>query len=281
MGATFLQRYGLTLGQLVNQLLGSRAAIIEQLGGEDAVANLNLLASQLTNSDRWAAKRLNELTRGLKDEEGMVEVLKPAEQTKTLGDADSDPRKNTIVLASGNLGLIYFTHWQERLTLEQISAEFPGLVEALALHPGIGFVVVRSAEKGLLALCGEGGVYFLDTDTWEGQVNPLARFGPNAAVHLRDLDTYPDMPDILLNSFYDPDTDEGAAFEELVGFHGGLGGLQNWPFLMYPAHLQPGELEPLVGAPDVYKVIRRWQAQMRGTGGSNRAEDVRPAVREL
>jgi uncharacterized membrane protein YvlD (DUF360 family) len=281
MGATFLQRYGLTLGELVNQLLGSKAAIIEQLGGEDAVANLNLLASQLTNSDRWAAKRLRELTRGLKDEEGMVEVLKPTEQTKTLGDADSDPRRNTVVVASGNLGLIYFTHWQERLTLEQISAEFPGLVQALATHPGIGFVVVRSQEKGLLAISGEGGLYFLDSDVWDGPVNPLAHFGPNAALHLRDLDTYPTMPDILVNSFYDPETDEGAAFEELVGFHGGLGGLQNCPFLMYPAHLHPDELEPLIGAPDVYKVIRRWQAQMRGTGGSNRAEDVRPSVREL
>ncbi|HYO89567.1 MAG TPA: phage holin family protein [Candidatus Limnocylindrales bacterium] len=281
MGATFLQRYGLTLGELVDKLLGSKAAILEQLGGDEAVANINMLASHLTHSDRWAAKRLRNLTRRVTDEEGMVEILKSSEKKKALGDADSAPRTNTVVVASGNLGLIYFTHWTERLTLEQMSAEFPGLVIALASHPGIGFVVVRSADLGLVALSGEGSVYYLDEDRFEGASNPLANFGPNAARHLRELDTYPCMPDILVNSFYDPVKEEGAAFEELVGFHGGLGGEQNRPFLMYPARLQPDVLPPIIGAPGVYHVIRRWQEQMRGTGGANVAKDVRPTVGEL
>jgi hypothetical protein len=50
-----------------------------------------------------------------------------------------------------------------------------------------------------------------------------------------------------------------AAFENLVGSHGGLGGTQNEPFLLYPARLEPdGELPPIVGAPEVYKIILRW-----------------------
>ncbi len=281
MGATFLQRYGFTLGEFVNKLLGSEAAIIEQLGGDEAVANINMLASQLASSDRWAAKRLRDVTKSRTSEDGMVELLKSPDQTNTIGPDGADPRKNTVVVASGNLGLVYFTNWKERLTLEQMGTEFPGLVVAMASHPGIGIVVVRSQEKGLLALSGDGSIYFLDEDRYEGKSNPLANFGPNAARHLRDLDTYPCMPDLLINSFYDPEKDEGAAFEELVGFHGGLGGKQTRPFLMYPAHLQQGDLPPIIGAPEVYKVVRRWQEEMRGKGGEQPAEAVRPSVSEL
>jgi uncharacterized membrane protein YvlD (DUF360 family) len=279
MGATFRQRYGFTLGEFVNRLLGSQSAITEQLGGDEAIANINLLTSQLASSDRWAAKRLRDVVRGRTDEQGMVELFDEHEEALTHGATDGDPRAQTVVVASGNLGLIYFTHWQERLTAEQIAAEFPGFLIALASHPGIGFIVVRSEQDGLIAV-GREGVYDLERDTFEGQ-NPLSNFGPNAALHLRDLDTYPCMPDVLINSFFDPVKDEGAAFEELVGFHGGLGGEQTMPFLMYPAHLQDGELPPIIGAPEVYQVIRRWQEGLRGKSGSKPAEAARPEMREL
>ncbi len=44
-------------------------------------------------------------------------------------------------------------------------------------------------------------------------------------------------PDIVVNSTYWADTDEVAAFEELVGSHGGLGGTQALPFVLHPAEL--------------------------------------------
>ena len=78
MGATFRQRYGFTLGEFVNKLLGSEAAIIEQLGGDEAVANINMLASQLAGSDRWVAKRLRDVTKNRTDEDGVVQVFQRA-----------------------------------------------------------------------------------------------------------------------------------------------------------------------------------------------------------
>ena len=39
------------------------------------------------------------------------------------------------------------------------------------------------------------------------------------------------LADIMVGSFYDPDLDEGCAFEELISFHGGLGGPQTRAFL--------------------------------------------------
>jgi len=59
----------------------------------------------------------------------------------------------------------------------------------------------------------------------------------------------------LVNSFYDPDKNEGAAFEELIGFHGGLGGYQTQPFLLYPADWNLGP-DDIIGAEQVYKVLK-------------------------
>ena len=41
----------------------------------------------------------------------------------------------------------------------------------------------------------------------------------------------------MVGSFYDPELDEGCAFEELISFHGGLGGPQTRPFILYPERL--------------------------------------------
>ena len=49
------------------------------------------------------------------------------------------------------------------------------------------------------------------------------------------------MPDVLVNSFYDSQTDEVCAFEELIGSHGGLGGNQIKRFIIYPGELVGSE----------------------------------------
>ena len=41
----------------------------------------------------------------------------------------------------------------------------------------------------------------------------------------------------MVGSFYDPMLDEGCAFEELISFHGGLGGPQTRPFILAPPGL--------------------------------------------
>ena len=64
-------------------------------------------------------------------------------------------------------------------------------------------------------------------------------------------------PDLLLISQYDPELGEGAAFEELIGSHGGLGGPQTEPFILYPTDWQLDADVPL-GAPAIYRNIRRW-----------------------
>jgi hypothetical protein len=80
--------------------------------------------------------------------------------------------------------------------------------------------------------------------------------------------------------------EEGCAFEELISFHGGLGGPQTRPFLLYPATLPIADA-PIVGAAAVNLLLRAWRAHLNGgapeNGGkrspSDRAEELQPAGR--
>ena len=171
--------------------------------------------------------------------------------------SEHDDPHDAVVLASGNLGLISFPAIPGRASMEILGSRFPGLVTGLAEHPGIGFVLVRSETLGPLAI-GAHGVHHLSDGHVDG-VDPLTPFGPRTADHLRRTDSFRNTPDILINSFYDPDIDEGAAFEELIGFHGGLGGKQAEPFLLFPATFHLDD-DPIVGAASVHRVFKAWLA---------------------
>ena len=111
-------------------------------------------------------------------------------------------------------------------------------------------------------MIGPAGVHHLDDGRVEG-TDPLAVFGPNAADHLGRTSSFDNCPDLLVNSFYDPVADEGAAFEGLIGFHGGLGGRQSHPFVLAPAGLaQP--TEPLVGARAIHDLFTTWLRDVQG-----------------
>jgi hypothetical protein len=166
-----------------------------------------------------------------------------------------------IVVAGGNLALIYFNESEERMTLEEIEAAHPDLVKALANHPGIGLLVVRSSERGLLVV-GRDGIRELDTDRLDGE-DPLAVYGEYAAEAVRRIDGIANVGDLVVISTYDPETGAIHAFEELIGAHGGLGGAQTRPFLLHPGDWEV-DLGPLVGAPMVYQQLRRWMETRLG-----------------
>ena len=79
-------------------------------------------------------------------------------------------------------------------------------------------------------------------------------------------------PDLLLISQYDPELGEVAAFEELIGSHGGLGGPQTQPFILHPAEWTLDEEVPL-GAPAIYRNMRRWLGDMGIQLGRPKAAD--------
>ena len=150
------------------------------------------------------------------------------------------------------MGLIYLTQWKERLSYEEIVMLFPDLIPGLVKHSGIGFILVNSIANGGMVI-GQDGIYYLDSDKIIG-TNPLESFGDNAAKHLKRQNSFKNMPDILVNSFYDEKYNEVCAFEELIGSHGGLGGDQTKPFILYPSEwADPGDL---IGAESIYKFLK-------------------------
>jgi hypothetical protein len=100
---------------------------------------------------------------------------------------------------------------------------------------------------------------YLDARRVEGD-DPLAPFPDTAPRHLRRTDSFAHVADIMVGSFYDPALDEGCAFEELISFHGGLGGPQTRAFILAPHHFAV-PAEPIVGAAAVHELLASWRSQ--------------------
>jgi uncharacterized membrane protein YvlD (DUF360 family) len=242
-GATFKQRNGYTLADLVARSLATGTVAALATGDEN---------------DAMVGHAFKEAT-------GASPDRKPAAPA---------PEREAVVLASGNLGLVYLQEEPHRLTLEEIQERHPRLIPALAEHPHIGFLLVRSAEDGPVAV-GARGLHKLRDGTVEGE-DPLAPFPPTASQHLRRTDGFPHAPDIVVNSFYDPQLDEACAFEELISFHGGLGGTQTRPFILHPVSLAV-PAEPIVGAASVHALFDAWREQLQPQSGGPRPAAVASA----
>jgi hypothetical protein len=126
---------------------------------------------------------------------------RPDEQKGKRAKNDVSDRE-VVVLGSGNLGLISLMEEQRRLTLEEIDQRHPQLIPALRAHPHVGWLLVRSSERGPVVL-GSAGAHYLAERTVEGE-DPLATFAPNAPRHLLRTDGFAHVADIMVGSFYDP-----------------------------------------------------------------------------
>jgi hypothetical protein len=224
-GATFKQRNGYGLDDLVERsVAGGRVSSLA--GGDEQSAMVQHAVNEATgrNGDK-----------------------------RTKHDASG---RDVVVLGSGNLGLVYLMERKHRLMLEEIEQLHPELIPALRAHPHIGWLLVHSAQHGALVL-GATGMHRLDDGHVDGP-DPLAAFSPTAARHLARTDTFSNVADIMVGSFYAPTLEEGCAFEELISFHGGLGGPQTRPFILSPARLPP-PTERVVGAAAVHELLWSWR----------------------
>ncbi|MFR9676581.1 alkaline phosphatase family protein [Streptomyces sp. TR06-5] len=204
---------------------------------------------------------------------------RPEDGRHPVSEEDVPQAAGPVILASGNLGLVSFPDVPGRMTREQIEERHPALLRALADHPGIGFLLVHSAEHGSVVLGRGGGEHRLRTGEIVGG-DPLAPFGPHAPEIVLRASGFPHCADIMVNSAADPDTGRVHAFEEQVGSHGGLGGEQSRPFLLSPLVLSaPSGSRELVGAERVHRVLRRWLREVRATGAQRAVAVSRRAPR--
>lgn len=268
-GATFLQRYGKTLEDLVRELMPPETLIYSELFSnedhfgqaiqgplQDGKQYLRTKKNLVTYQGKYI---FNQAVKGI-DESPVVkgrvmEYLKRHEIDPTPSNKDlKSEEAQVIVLASGNLGLIYLTEHDKRLSFEQIKILYPDLIPGLIQQEGIGFLMVRSDEHGPLII-GSGGVHYLSDGSLEGD-DPLKAFGTGAVQHLIRTNSFQHTPDILVNSTYYSDTGEVAAFEELVGSHGGIGGEQSRPFILHPHKWEIGS-EEIIGAEHLHQMLKK------------------------
>jgi putative membrane protein len=246
-GATFQQRYGLTLEQLVERALDGREQVSGNPTEDESWAHLNALLSQAIHVENVAGRTARRVFRR-RTRDGYVEVSPPREPME-------EPETGVVVCTSGNLGLIYFTVAESRLSLEALTVRYPRLISALISHPGIGFVMVHSELYGPVVI-GRQGINYLDSGYIDG-IDPLRTFGGDAAAQLKRLDSFSNVGDVVVNSTYYSNTGEVAAFEELVGSHGGLGGDQTSAFVIYPSSWEP-PTEEIDSPIALHNVLRKW-----------------------
>jgi len=258
-GETFRDRYDQTLEELVREACDPDSVVAAEAGDDDALSYLSAGLTEVARDDTVAAGAVRAATRDRRAD-GVV-ALDPAAR-REVEETREGELPELSVMASGCLGLISFPREPGRVSLEWIDSLYPRLIPTLRDHPGIGFILVRSEREGALAI-GAEGTHFLAQDRVEGE-DPLAPFGPNAPVHLRRTDGFPHCADLMLNSSYWPAFGEVAAFEELVGSHGGMGGPQGFPFVLHPAELEWPDGE-VVGAERVHRIFRGWLAELGQT----------------
>lgn len=287
-GATFKQRYGITFDDYVRRLLPDDLKVFEKKYNIDHFRDAVIPENKQIRNFKERVGNIrdvlfdeNESIQNIKEEidNRKPEIIFENEQYLNLRNKYSNSldyirgyesheqstkkaeNSELIVLGSGNLGLIYLTQWKQRLTYEEIVMLFPDLIPGLVKHSGIGFIMVNSINNGAMAI-GQNGINYIDNEKIVGE-DPLEGFGKNASRHLKRQNTFDNMPDILVNSFYDSKTDEVCAFEELIGSHGGLGGNQTKPFIVYPSEWNnPGEL---IGAESIYKFLKREIENLKNT----------------
>ena len=178
----------------------------------------------------------------------------PAESEATREpEFPTTPVAPLLVVSSGNLALIYLTRFGRRLDRAAIDHEYPQLIPGLAGHPGVGLVIVD--DNGPVAV-GAAGSHRLVEGTVRG-VDPLLPYGPHARADLLRHQQAAHIGDLVLISSVDPITEEVAAFEELVGSHGGLGGWQTDAMLVHPADWQITQGD-LIGPDAVHRQLVDW-----------------------
>jgi uncharacterized membrane protein YvlD (DUF360 family) len=258
-GTTFRTRYGYTLAELVGRVCRQPTTDAGEQqptsAGEESWGYAGGALTEIAAGPGLSGRAAGRATRGRQQGPDGDVVLGP----EADGPEADDVPAEVIVLASGNLGLVYLTHDTRRLTREQIDERYPDLIPTLLDHPGIGFLLVASESRGPLVLGAEGELE-LATGAVTG-IDPLEPFGEHARTQVSWTDAYPHCADLMVNSVWDPQTGEVAAFEELVGSHGGLGGDQIHPFLLHPADLPPPE-QHLLGAEAVHGQLRKWLAHL-------------------
>jgi len=184
-------------------------------------------------------------------------------EQRPLTEWNEQRRHDVVVKDSGSLAHVYFNIERHHMDLSEVAEAFPELVVKLLAHEGIWLVVAREGEQTLIM--GNSGILSQDGNgSWhsEGE-NPLLRLSEpkHAAEQLRRMASFRCSGDLILLGNYDAQQNQVISFEQQWAAHGGLGGPQDYPFMIYPRRLQ-WDLTNVENSCDLYPLL----AAERGLG---------------
>ena len=244
----FQQVYGKPLDEIVREVINAGPTLRFSAGKAESTRFVGALLRDLSRTRGLrgrGARRLLSTRRG----SAMIEPVQ--EQIRRAADQDAD----VVMTSSGSLAHIYFAQEPGNLCLEQIQVRYPRLIEALVAHDGVGLVLVRCENRPPIVFSKQGARELDDDGILQGD-DPLEPYGEHATSFFRRLSEYEYAGDIVVNGSYDPEKRWVIGFDDLVGAHGGLGGPQTQPFLIYPSGWTD-EPPKLVGSVDVHKFLLR------------------------
>ncbi len=251
----FAERFGQRFEDVVHELLEGGGHARAAVGAADGWGHVNAVLTEAIHAPSRTGRAARRLLRR-RTHAGYVDLSAPrrratrrrrlmraaagqtartrreAAAVRAAGETVAETA-DVIVCPSGGLAHVYLTDEPRRVDLSRLATRYPRLVEGLVVHPGVEFVLVHSHEHGAVVL-GRKGVHYLDEGRVEGD-DPLAPFGPGAVGHLRRLDGFAHSGDLIVNGRWDPQSGVAITFEDQVGTHGGLGGPQTEPFVLYPS----------------------------------------------
>jgi hypothetical protein len=141
--------------------------------------------------------------------------------------------ENITIVNSSTMSNLYFNFSTKRLDMEEIERVYPGLVGALVRHDGIGLLVAKSNDDMVL-LSRRGRILYRNGNKEIDGEDPLNSFSDAELIEQDILQQYamPNAGDLVLyGAFKGPHV---INFEEQMGGHGGIGGMQTTPFILYP-----------------------------------------------
>lgn len=147
----------------------------------------------------------------------------------------SDERSSPVMaIYSSALANVYFNEFSVRPDLTDIERLAPSLLDTMAMHPGIGLILGR--QDGRTAAIHAAGRTILESAT-DDELEFLRQYDDPAILtpQLIALAAMPSAGDLLVFGAYDGRM--VVTFEDHVGSHGGLGGVQQFPFMVSPREL--------------------------------------------
>lgn len=245
--------YGETIEQALARMMGRT---LQTRTDPDWLHNpdRSYTASLLAELDEVGSERLG--WAGKRGRRALEAITRPP----LPGDQEGDP--GPVVCVSGCLAHIYFRGHPHPLHLEEIMALYPGLVEDLARHPGIGFVAASRRFGDAVAIGGEGVRNLITGQVGQGQ-DPLLPYGqPDRwAGELAQMLGYQDTGDLIINGAWLPDRGRIVVFEEQTSSHGGIGGAQTQPFVLLPAKWKASPMD-LESPEALHRLLQRELARI-------------------